>query len=72
MKSSSECRPAGMVGAGHSHAAAAGLRDGNDVNEVVSLATSVLPSEVALFSFDASAVPLSHPHQGTGVETETG
>ena len=66
MKSASEGRPAGMVGAGHSHAAAAGLREGNDVNEVVSLVTRALPSEVALFSFDASAVPLSHSHQGTG------
>lgn len=72
MKSASEGRPVVWGGAGHSHAAAAGLREGNDVNEVVSLATSALPSEVALFSFDASAVPFSHTHQGTGVETETG
>lgn len=51
-------------------AAAAVLREGNDV---VSLGTSAFPSEVALFPFGASAVPLSHSHQGTGCrDTETG
>lgn len=54
-------------------AAAAVLREGNDVKEVVSLGTSAFPSEVALFPFGASAVPLSHSHQGTGCrDTETG
>lgn len=73
MRPSSEGRPAGMVGPGHAHAAAAGLREGNDVNEVVSLVKNTFPSEVALFPFDASAVPLSHSHRGTGCrDTETG
>lgn len=57
-----------MVGPGCSHAAATGLRKGDEVNEVVSLLTTPprtpLPGEVVLFSADVFVVLLSHSHQG--------